>query len=1113
MEEKVDIHVGGYHLTESVGTGGMGSVFRATVEAEGKALAVGETVAVKLLHPHLRNVEGFVERFHREARLAAKMNHPNIIRVIDEGAEDKHHFIVMEFADGTKLSDMMADGQPFSPQQTIEIMSQICEALKAAGHIEDPDEPGRVRSLVHRDIKPDNIIILPADNTIGTKASLASLRVKLLDFGLAKDVEALSSIISQAGQSLGTPAYMSPEQCNGGDVDTRSDLYSVGVCAYRMVTGVSLFTGPSTVAYAQQHSQAIPADILKHNPLCPKNLADCIHRLLAKNPRDRYQSPDELQKDLARVAEGKPVSKVHKFKKPGGSKRKVAVVAGNCNVLTLTVLAGGWFMWTDHMKSNVADAIRLADVAAANGEYAEASNILADAIDSVPDRPDREELIKPASERLEIISAKAVEKESQRRSEELLAQQRVQAVEAEKARKDRATRKLKHEQDAIKAEARIKASIAAGQFDKAIEAARKAMDDYSDTPSLKAISNKLAKAEAGKKAHQDAEERLAAAERKRELKREAAQHAAFVKYRDHGISAMNRKDYNAAIRAFDQALAEEENLNTQKLRKKCVEKITRHRIAIADFSVKGDVGIRGAGETVPELMLAEFGQERYQLVERSQLSVILNEQDLTMADIVSNPALLRGKKLKGLRYLVLGSVVKLGSLAISARLVDVTTGDMVQTAKITAGNATELQDALGELAKLLQMTPAEKKAYLDDTLYPKLLANARQMARQRLYTSALSTYRRVLAIRSTAPIRSEFRGVEANKAAWEKSQVNRRQKELRRAERLKRNQRQFDSLLFKARLKLARMPKKTKDLTSTHKRDLKTAQGYVKDALRLKPSDAKAMSYSKYIAKMLKANQYKITSYDGGKYLGIGLGNGQTMKLMRIPSGKFLMGSKTSKSESPLHWVTMPHNFYLGACEVTQEQWQAVMGNNPSTMKGPRRPVDHVSWYDATEFCRRLSKKTGKVFRLPSEAEREYACRAGTRTRFSFGNSDKFLYKYANYCDLSNTNGFKWQDKKHRDGHDKTANVGSFKPNAYGLYDMHGNLWEWCSDWYGNYSSRSVTNPLGPSRGKYRVYRGGGWNNTAWVCRSANRYRDKPTTRNSLVGFRIVYPTKIRPRK
>jgi len=484
MGESVDLHIGGYHLTEAVGTGGMGSVFRATVEAEGKCVPKGTTVAVKLLHPHLRTVQEFVRRFHREAKLAATIDHPNVVRVIEEGQDARHHYIVMEYAEGLKLTDLMQDGQPLSPQQTIEVMNQVCEALKAAASIRDPDEPARIRSLVHRDVKPDNVIIQPLDRKqydtmtqTGDKKALANIRVKLLDFGLAKDVKALSTVLSQTGQSLGTPAYMSPEQCSGGDVDPRSDIYSLGVCAYQMITGTTPFPGPTTVAYAKQHSEEIPPDILKRNPLCPRNLADCIYRCLAKDPKDRYQSPQDLQADLGRVSAGKTVTKVHRFRKPKAiSSRKVAAIAAFGGIAVLLAVAGVWFFLTDRAKADLAQAVQKADVAIASQDYAAAKKILEDAITAVPNRADKADLTGPAHKRLQEIAAQAAEQEAAQH----------QAAEAA----ERAT----HEQAALVAVADIKARTAAGQYQQAIDAANAAIKTYADTPVGRELPDLLAAA-------------------------------------------------------------------------------------------------------------------------------------------------------------------------------------------------------------------------------------------------------------------------------------------------------------------------------------------------------------------------------------------------------------------------------------------------------------------------------------------------------------------------------------------------------------------------------------------------------------------------------------------
>lgn len=228
-----------------------------------------------------------------------------------------------------------------------------------------------------------------------------------------------------------------------------------------------------------------------------------------------------------------------------------------------------------------------------------------------------------------------------------------------------------------------------------------------------------------------------------------------------------------------------------------------------------------------------------------------------------------------------------------------------------------------------------------------------------------------------------------------------------------------------------------------------------------------------------------------------------TMKLVRIPSGKFTMGlpmseSGRDKKDGAQRIVKITKPFYMGIYEVTQEQYQEIMGKNPSNFKGAKNPVEKVSWNEAVAFCEALSKKAGPskglpagmTVRLPSEAEWEYACHAGTTTRFSFGDSDTKLDEFAWYTSNSES---------------KTHPVGQKKCNAWGLYDMYGNVWEWCSDWFNDSSANADTlDPKGPNSGSYRVLRGGSWSYSPWICRSAFRSRDNPDNRYNNIGFRIV---------
>ena len=236
--------------------------------------------------------------------------------------------------------------------------------------------------------------------------------------------------------------------------------------------------------------------------------------------------------------------------------------------------------------------------------------------------------------------------------------------------------------------------------------------------------------------------------------------------------------------------------------------------------------------------------------------------------------------------------------------------------------------------------------------------------------------------------------------------------------------------------------------------------------------------------------------------LTLDLGNGITMKLVQIPAGKFMMGSPESEkdrysNEGPQHEVTISKPFFMGVFEVTQQQYERIMGRNPSFFKGAQNPVEFVSWEDAVDFCKKVSQKTGKTVHLPTEAEWEYACRAGTKTRFCYGD-DASYSKLADYAWYGNNS------------YGQTHPVGQKRPNDWGLYDMHGNVLEWCADWYGAdyYASAKNADPQGPPSGTNRVQRGGGWFNTPGGCSSAGRRWGSPEFLSSDFGFRAAVDMK-----
>ena len=273
---------------------------------------------------------------------------------------------------------------------------------------------------------------------------------------------------------------------------------------------------------------------------------------------------------------------------------------------------------------------------------------------------------------------------------------------------------------------------------------------------------------------------------------------------------------------------------------------------------------------------------------------------------------------------------------------------------------------------------------------------------------------------------------------------------------------------------------------------------FIKESFPLNPDANKSLaefqSYTKLLDWEVKEIYQSIITYQED------LGKDIILEMIAIPSGKFMMGSNEFDREKPIHEVTVS-SFCMGKYPVTQEQWQAIalldkididLNPNPSRFEGDKKPVDSVSWNMGVEFCKRLSKLTGKDYRLPSEAEWEYACRAGTTTKYYFGDDlDPSLANYGN-----NLGG--------------TSSVGSFPPNGFGLYDMHGNVWEWClDDWHENYDGHPSDASAWLNRNnsqegiKYKCLRGGSWDFDPQDCRSAYRYDYAYVDYD--VGFRPVF--------
>lgn len=268
-----------YKITEKIGSGGMADVYKA------EDTVLNRTVAIKLLHPQLAQEKDFIARFKREAQAAANLSHPGIVNIYDWGKEEESYFIAMEFLKGQTLKEIIREEGPLEPEKAVSIAAQVCAALDFA-HRHD---------VIHRDIKPQNIIITSEGD------------VKVTDFGIAR---AGPSTITQTGSILGTAHYLSPEQAQGRHVEAASDIYSLGVVLFEMLTGRLPFEGENPVTVAMKHVHEPPPKPSSLNPSVPEPLETITLKALSKHPETRYISAKEMKEDLTRFTGGQPVEAV-----------------------------------------------------------------------------------------------------------------------------------------------------------------------------------------------------------------------------------------------------------------------------------------------------------------------------------------------------------------------------------------------------------------------------------------------------------------------------------------------------------------------------------------------------------------------------------------------------------------------------------------------------------------------------------------------------------------------------------------------------------------------------------------------------------------------------------
>jgi eukaryotic-like serine/threonine-protein kinase len=361
MSDRTNDHVtaqtllGGRYLVESeLGRGGMATVFKGT------DTVLGRPVAVKVLSPQYSGDANFVTRFRREAQAAASLNHPNLVSVYDTGTDDGVHFIVMEYVEAKTLADYLAGGGRIMPERSIEIAEAVCDALSVA----------HAHGIIHRDIKPANVMITSKGD------------VKVTDFGIARVITGADTL-AQTAAVLGTASYLSPEQAQSQPVDQRSDIYSLGVALYEMVTGRPPFSGDSPVMVASKHVLEQPTPPSKLNPDVSTELEAVIMKAMAKNPDNRYQDAEEMKADLERarlgqgvqatpllpesaqtqrIAPAGPPTAVLPPAAPEDGGRRRWWIPALIILLILAVLGGGLYLLASSLLSTNTDSVNVPDV-------------------------------------------------------------------------------------------------------------------------------------------------------------------------------------------------------------------------------------------------------------------------------------------------------------------------------------------------------------------------------------------------------------------------------------------------------------------------------------------------------------------------------------------------------------------------------------------------------------------------------------------------------------------------------------------------------------------------------------------------------------------------------
>ncbi len=1041
--EKAPVHegykvLGGVVLYQKLGQGGMGAVYR------GKHLRLEVDVALKVMATpagiHPDQAANYLQRFLREAKTAASVRHSNLIRVYDVNAEGGVHFLIMDYIDGESAGDRLKRKGRLDEQEAVEIALGAAEGLAAAHRT----------GIVHRDVKPDNILIDKQGDVVVADLGLAKA------YGAGESDSAMSMGLSLTQQAMGTPYYMAPEQTmSAKDVGPAADVWSLGVTLYQLATDSLPWSDSDIVNLMVRIRAEAAPDIRQVCPGLSEGLCAIIEKALKKDPAERYADCGAMAEALTDHLDAISTSRKSVLPDAEAGMTKLALVTLTPPPSKTLTLIGASLIAVGESASR-GERRESARAEAPAGAGVSPATPGTPATFAAPRRGGAGMVLLvllvaaalggggfaawyflagPGSERERTAGKPGVAT----REGEPSGEPGISGSGSAGASPSRSAAEVEAGRKKREAEANVASILKtarsfrdAGLLDKARDEAAEALKALPDhTEARRFLGDVQAEIAAKKSAKERAADYKRWMDKALDLKlagelEEAAE--AYAKAAEYAPPGMNEAAEAAAacITEF-----EERSLAHR-------EKVARGRMAEVLTFRASELLARPSrwGEAVGFLDAALGYDDKlakaYFL--RGTLLSKLGKSEDAIKDFEKVDELARSE----------------GALGHARALV--AAGDVCRR---------QLEDrsrAVRYYRRAVEVAPGSPYGRLGEIRVHMLSGEIR---------SALGSA-------DSATREMEPQGVDVSRIRLALAQILAELGERKRAIE------EVGTVLLDAPVYVEALILRGRLFAED-----KQYEAAIRDlarAIELAPADPGA---TRLLAEAKK-------HLGPAKTMTLDLGGGVAMELVYIRPGRFTMGSNSGSSDGrPAHQVSVSSGFYMGKYEVTQVQYERIMGKNPSRFKGTSNPVEQVSWIEATEFCRKLSQRTGGKVRLPTEAEWEFACRAGSTTRFCFGDSDNGLGDYAWYRSNSGS---------------KTHAVGGKRANAWGLHDMHGNVWEWCSDWYekGYYAKSPGRDPSGPTSGGYRVLRGGSWYNFDTLCRSASRGASFVKARWGYVGFRVA---------